>query len=58
LPGGEDYIFRPARAFNIDIKDLKSGAVDLCDIAMMNDYLDVEEENQRRIEKWSRDNER
>ncbi|MGK0688708.1 MULTISPECIES: DUF6889 family protein [Serratia] len=25
---------------------------------MMNDYLDVEEENQRRIEKWSRDNER
>ncbi|WP_404948187.1 DUF6889 family protein [Serratia marcescens] len=24
----------------------------------MNDYLDVEEENQRRIEKWSRDNER
>nr|WP_239504684.1 hypothetical protein [Serratia marcescens] len=42
----------------MEIKDLKSGAVDLCDIAMMNDYLDVEEENQRRIEKWSRDNER
>ncbi|WP_447869940.1 DUF6889 family protein [Serratia fonticola] len=23
----------------------------------MNDYLDVEAENERRIEKWSRDNE-
>ncbi|MFQ0831046.1 NTP pyrophosphohydrolase [Serratia fonticola] len=39
------------------IAELKSGAVDLFDIALMNDYLDVKAENERRIEKWSRDNE-
>ncbi|WP_231566327.1 MULTISPECIES: hypothetical protein [unclassified Serratia (in: enterobacteria)] len=40
------------------IAELKSGVVDLFDIALMNDYLDVKAENERRIEKWSRDNER
>ncbi|MFV8849589.1 DUF6889 family protein [Serratia fonticola] len=40
------------------MKDLKSGAIDLNDIALMNDYLDVEAENERRIEKWRHDNER
>ncbi|WP_447870196.1 DUF6889 family protein [Serratia fonticola] len=38
-------------------ESLKNGAIDLYDIALMNDYLDVEAENERRIEKWSRDNE-
>ncbi|MBC3228298.1 DUF6889 family protein [Serratia fonticola] len=57
LPGGEDYLLRPVDAGMCSIAELKSGAVDLFDIALMNDYLDVKAENERRIEKWSRDNE-
>ncbi|WP_439291729.1 MULTISPECIES: DUF6889 family protein [Rahnella] len=51
-----DYILRPAKAFQLDMKDLKSGAVDLCDIAMMNDYLQMEIDNEARIAKWRADN--
>jgi hypothetical protein len=58
LPGGEDYLLRPVEAGMCSIAELKSGVVDLFDIALMNDYLDVKAENERRIEKWSRDNER
>lgn len=47
---------RPAKAFQIDMKDLKSGAVDLCDIALMNDYLQMENDNEARIAKWRADN--
>jgi len=56
LPDNLDYIFRPAKAFQLDMKDLKSGAVDLCDIAMMNDYLQMEIDNEARIAKWRADN--
>ncbi|WP_434965497.1 DUF6889 family protein, partial [Escherichia coli] len=45
LPGGEDFILRPALAFHIDQKDLNSGAVDLFRIALLNDYLDMREDN-------------
>nr|WP_229746360.1 hypothetical protein [Hafnia psychrotolerans] len=38
------------------MKDLKSGAVDLYDIALMNDYLQMENDNEARIEKWRADN--
>lgn len=31
-------------------ESLKDGTLDLADVALMNDALDVEEENQRRIE--------
>ena len=48
LPGGEDFILRPALAFHIDQKDLNSGAVDLCRIALLNDYLDMREDNDAR----------
>ena len=41
LPGGEDYILRPAEIFGLSWLDLKSGAVDLYDIALMNDYLEI-----------------
>ncbi|GAB2938279.1 DUF6889 family protein [Hafnia psychrotolerans] len=47
---------RPAKAFHLDMKDLKSGAVDLYDIALMNDYLQMENDNEARIEKWRADN--
>ncbi|EMQ3469528.1 lytic transglycosylase [Escherichia coli O45:H12] len=58
MPGGEDFILRPALAFHIDQKDLNSGAVDLCRIALLNDYLDMCEDNDVRVEKWREDNER
>ncbi|WP_376785178.1 DUF6889 family protein [Atlantibacter hermannii] len=58
LPGGEDYILRPAIVFNIDQKDLDSGAVDLCRIALLNDYLDMRDDNDARVEKWRASNER
>lgn len=43
--------------FQIDQKDLDSGRVDLARIALLNDYLDMEEDNKYRIEKWRADNE-
>ncbi|WP_436834694.1 DUF6889 family protein, partial [Shigella flexneri] len=58
LPGGEDFILRPALAFHIDQKDLNSGAVDLCRIALLNDYLDMREDNDARVDKWRAANER
>nr|WP_313553466.1 lytic transglycosylase [Atlantibacter hermannii] len=44
--------------FNIDQKDLDSGAVDLCRIALLNDYLDMRDDNDARVEKWRASNER
>lgn len=58
LPGGEDLILRPALAFRIDQSDLDSGAVDLCRIALLNDYLDMREDNEARVDKWRAANER
>ncbi|EPC4306035.1 DUF6889 family protein [Cronobacter sakazakii] len=52
LPGGEEYILRPAEAFRIAWSDLKSGTVDLCDIALMNDWLDLKADNRARLERW------
>ncbi|MBO1563280.1 lytic transglycosylase [Yersinia pseudotuberculosis] len=48
---------RPVKVFHIDQKDLDSGAVDLCRIALLNDYLDIEAENKAKIDKWRADNE-
>lgn len=56
MPGGEDYILRPVLAFNLDQKDLDSGAVDLCRIALLNDYLDMRDDNDARIAKWRAQN--
>nr|WP_225990022.1 lytic transglycosylase [Atlantibacter sp.] len=49
---------RPALVFNIDQKDLDSGAVDLCRIALLNDYLDMRDDNDARVEKWRATDER
>ncbi|XUT83440.1 lytic transglycosylase [Jejubacter sp. L23] len=43
---------RPAEVFHISWMDLKNGAVDLCDIALMNDYLAMKGDNQARIARW------
>ncbi|HEY1847063.1 MAG TPA: lytic transglycosylase [Buttiauxella sp.] len=57
MPGGEDYILRPAEVFGLDWQSLKSGAVDLYDIALMNDYLDMQADNKARIARWREENE-
>ncbi|WP_413726824.1 DUF6889 family protein [Sodalis sp. RH16] len=38
--------------------EIKSGAIDLCDIAMLNDYLDLVDDNNARIARWRQANER
>lgn len=58
LPGGEDYILRPAEVFGLSWLDLKSGAVDLYDIALMNDYLEMQAENKACVARWREENER
>nr|WP_166653677.1 NTP pyrophosphohydrolase [Erwinia rhapontici] len=35
---------------------LKDGSVDLADIARMNDWLDLEADNDARIERWREEN--
>ncbi|WP_058707285.1 DUF6889 family protein [Pantoea ananatis] len=51
-------IWKVAKAFRIDFKDLQSGAVDLCRIAEGADYLGLEEDNEARIARWRAANER
>lgn len=38
--------------------EIHSGVVDLCDIALMNDYLDLDEDNRARAQRWRVANER
>jgi hypothetical protein len=47
LPGGEDWLLRPVVRGLCRYESLKDGAVDLADIALMNDALDVVAENER-----------
>ncbi|WP_071990472.1 DUF6889 family protein [Salmonella enterica] len=55
MPDGEDYLRRPVRAGYIKYTDLKNGSVDLADIARMNDWLDLEDDNKARIAQWEKD---
>ena len=48
MSSGEDFLFRPVVKGLLHIKDLKSGEVDLNDVADLNEALDVMEENERR----------
>ncbi|CDG20693.1 conserved protein of unknown function [Xenorhabdus poinarii G6] len=43
---------RPAHEFQFDYVSLKNGDIDLADIALMNDYLDVNAENEALIARW------
>ncbi|WP_392440508.1 DUF6889 family protein [Edwardsiella piscicida] len=52
------YLLDPVDAGLIPYNALRDGSIDLCDIALMNDYLAVKADNQRRIERWREDNER
>lgn len=43
---------RPLQAGYISYAALKDGSLDLADIARMNEWLDLQAENQQRIERW------
>ncbi|CNE11620.1 DUF6889 family protein [Yersinia kristensenii] len=57
LPGGEDFILRPVKYQLTTMGEIKSGNIDLLDIALLNDYLDLDAENQAKIDKWRADHE-
>jgi hypothetical protein len=46
---GDDWLMRPVLAGMCRYESLKNGTLDLLDIARMNDALDVQSENERRI---------
>jgi len=47
----EDWLFRPVMRRMCLYESLKSGAVSLADIALMNEAIDVELENEYRLHK-------
>ncbi|BDH45760.1 hypothetical protein TUM12370_18040 [Salmonella enterica subsp. enterica serovar Choleraesuis] len=50
-------ILRVALKFSIPQTDLDSGRVDLARIALLEDYLSMEADNDMRIERWRQANE-
>ena len=48
MADGEDWIFRPIEHGYYNLADIKSGLIDLLDVAEANDALDVKYENERR----------
>lgn len=48
---GEDWLLRPVLAKCIKFESLLDGTLDLGDIAQLNDALDVQAENERRLRK-------
>lgn len=46
LPDGEDWLMRPVIAGLCKFESLKDGSIDLADLALMNDALQVQQDNQ------------
>ena len=53
---GEDWLIRPVMRGLCKFESLKDCSLDLEDVAVMNEALDVEAENQRRIDEWAKRN--
>ena len=49
LPDGEDWLLRPVLRGMCRYESLINGALDLADVALMNDALDVQDENEERF---------
>lgn len=45
MPDGMDWLMRPVDAGMCNYQELIDGTLDICDVADMNDYLDVKTEN-------------
>ena len=48
MAGGEDWLLRPVLRGLCRYESLKDGTLDLLDIAIMNEAIDVQDENERR----------
>ncbi len=48
MPDGEDWLLRPVVRGMCRYESLKDGTLDLADLAIMNDALNVQDENERR----------
>lgn len=55
LPDGMDFLMRPVASGMCRFESLKDGAIDLCDLALMNEALDCRDENTRRANAPRRD---
>jgi hypothetical protein len=53
MEGQEDWLLRPVARGMCRYESLVDGTIGLSDIALMNEYLDAEAENQFRINKRS-----
>jgi hypothetical protein len=49
MASGEDFIFRPILAGLCKFEAVKEKAIDLYDLARMNEALDIDAENKRRV---------
>ena len=49
LPGGEDWLLRPVLRGCLKAESLVDGSVDLEYVALINDALDVQDENEARF---------
>ncbi|AXX43254.1 hypothetical protein Aba9201_02135 [Acinetobacter baumannii] len=56
LPGHEDWLLRPVIRGLCRFESLKDGTLDLADIALMNDALDVQADNQLLLERYHEQN--
>lgn len=49
MPEGDDWLMRPVMRGLIKYESLADGTLDLCDIARLNDAIDVQDENSNRV---------
>jgi hypothetical protein len=52
LASEEDWLWRPVRAGMCKAESIVDGTLDLEMIATLNEVLDIEQENQLRLEEW------
>ncbi|MDE9471248.1 DUF6889 family protein [Xenorhabdus bovienii] len=52
LPNGRYYLMRPVLKGACKFESLENGGIDLAGIALLNDALDVEAENEALIARW------
>lgn len=52
LKSGEEFIWKPVLAGLCTYRDVTENRVDLCDIATMNELLDLQRSNDRRVQEY------
>lgn len=52
MADGEGWIMRPVMRGMCTYESLKNGSVDLRDIDRMNEAIDIDDENRKRVADW------